>query len=90
MNQIFNYENKDLLEFHSKEFNLSLKNSEEIFNEFKYFMFLKAKGDSELIPTIEIDRIWHTFLLFTNDYEKFCSTLGVFIHHRPKIGRAHV
>ncbi len=35
----------------------------------------------ELIP---IDRAWHCFLLFTRDYENFCSQrLGVFIHHDP-------
>jgi hypothetical protein len=35
----------------------------------------------ELIP---IDRAWHCFLLFTREYERFCSQfLGTFIHHDP-------
>ncbi len=33
----------------------------------------------------EIDDMWHTFLLFTQDYQDFCYTyLGHFIHHLPK------
>jgi hypothetical protein len=32
----------------------------------------------------EIDDMWHTFLLFTRDYEGFCKTyFGVFVHHIP-------
>ena len=31
-----------------------------------------------------IDELWHCFILFTEEYERFCrERLGVFIHHRP-------
>jgi|GEM_PF-3203879 len=34
----------------------------------------------------EIDNLWHTFLLFTQDYQKFCyECFGKFIHHTPTI-----
>ncbi len=34
----------------------------------------------------EVDELWHTFLLFTQDYQKFCEEcFGRFIHHVPKI-----
>ncbi len=35
-----------------------------------------------MVPAL--DPLWHTFLLFTKDYQRFCQTLGVpFIHHQP-------
>jgi hypothetical protein len=34
-----------------------------------------------------VDEMWHTFILFTKDYARFCQdTAGAFIHHRPDIG----
>ena len=35
-----------------------------------------------------VDNYWHTFLLFTYEYEKFCKrVLGRFMHHAPDTGR---
>lgn len=33
----------------------------------------------------EIDNMWHTFLLFTQDYQEFCNQYlnGIFFHHQP-------
>jgi hypothetical protein len=32
-----------------------------------------------------IDMMWHTFLLFTRDYARFCRTyFGFFVHHQPR------
>lgn len=33
----------------------------------------------------EIDNMWHTFLLFTQDYHVFCQRYlnGYFFHHQP-------
>lgn len=33
----------------------------------------------------DIDKMWHTFLLFTKDYQAFCHDYlnGVFFHHQP-------
>ncbi len=34
----------------------------------------------------KVDDLWHTHLLFTQDYHKMCQEqAGHFIHHRPKI-----
>ena len=33
----------------------------------------------------EIDDMWHTFLMFTEDYANFCERyFGRFIHHSPR------
>lgn len=32
----------------------------------------------------EIDDMWHTFLLYTEEYHDFCNAyFGTYIHHRP-------
>jgi hypothetical protein len=34
----------------------------------------------------EIDEIWHTFILFTKEYQEFCNMLvGEYIHHEPNV-----
>ncbi|HEY9405378.1 MAG TPA: hypothetical protein VIQ24_22195 [Pyrinomonadaceae bacterium] len=36
------------------------------------------------VTSDSIDRMWHTFLLFTKDYKTFCEVyLGMFINHEP-------
>jgi hypothetical protein len=36
----------------------------------------------------EVDEVWHTMILSTKDYEKFCHTfMGEFLHHNPAITR---
>lgn len=33
-----------------------------------------------------VDEMWHTFILFTKDYARFCQDIaGVFIHHSPEL-----
>ncbi|SIN35295.1 Uncharacterized conserved protein [Mycobacteroides abscessus subsp. abscessus] len=34
-------------------------------------------------PSLPVDQMWHSFILFTKDYADFCSKVGGFIHHRP-------
>jgi hypothetical protein len=34
----------------------------------------------------QIDEIWHTFILFTDEYATFCAEVaGRFIHHAPSV-----
>jgi hypothetical protein len=39
----------------------------------------------------DIDNMWHTFLLFTRDYQEFCHIYlnGIFFHHDPFPGKDH-
>ena len=32
-----------------------------------------------------VDKMWHTFILFTHDYRRFCYTYGAFVHHFPEL-----
>jgi hypothetical protein len=62
----------------------------ELVNEFKKFMAMmvinhKTGKRVEMVSEL-VDEVWHTFILFTNEYKKFCDTLvGEYIHHEPNI-----
>ncbi|MFC3093976.1 hypothetical protein DRW07_10880 [Alteromonas sediminis] len=48
------------------------------------FLWLCAKHEHVLTPSVIVDNCWHEFILFTRTYAVFCSTtLGTFIHHQP-------
>ncbi len=39
----------------------------------------------------KVDEMWHTFILFTKDYARFCQDIvGAFIHHSPEIASSDV
>jgi hypothetical protein len=62
----------------------------EILDEFKKYIAIliinyrngkKVEMVSELV-----DEVWHTFILFTNEYRKFCEAIiGEYIHHEPHV-----
>ena len=36
--------------------------------------------------SVEVDRIWHQFILFTREYATFCEiNFGCFLHHSPVV-----
>jgi hypothetical protein len=68
-------------------YEISRDEAEDIFHQMKKLLLLMNHyGKDEYIFTHEplwiIDEMWHTFILFTQDYQNFCLTyLGRFIHH---------
>ncbi len=66
----------------------------EILYEFKKYIAIliinyrngkKVEMVSELV-----DEVWHTFILFTNEYRKFCEVIiGEYIHHEPNVASAY-
>lgn len=40
----------------------------------------------EFTPSREVDDAWHTLLLYTKIYERFCRALGAKLHHEPNDG----
>jgi hypothetical protein len=56
----------------------------------KYMMFMcliHSYPNVALVPTQEIDKIWHTHILDTEKYAADCQMLfGHFIHHYPYFG----
>jgi len=59
----------------------------ELIREYKNFLYVCARDESESVPSAEVDEIWHEHILFTKEYEDWCNFLGRKIHHNPeKIG----
>lgn len=43
-----------------------------------------SRGKSVAMPSQVVDVAWHEFILFTREYDSFCSkALGRFLHHTP-------
>ncbi|MGI0036892.1 MAG: glycine-rich domain-containing protein [Nitrososphaera sp.] len=62
----------------------------EMIAEFKKFVALLVINHSKKrrveMTNEEIDEIWHTFILFTKEYQEFCKMLvGEYIHHEPNV-----
>lgn len=55
-----------------------------IFDDVKRFLYLAGTTTQPIAPTKRIDDGWHTFILHTLDYTKFCDQFfGRYIHHLP-------
>ena len=62
----------------------------EILDEFKKYIAIlvinNRKGTRVEMVSELVDEVWHTFILFTNEYKKFCNTIfGEYIHHEPNV-----
>lgn len=44
----------------------------------------QASGKGVAMPSQAVDVLWHAFLLYTREYQKFCQqAFGRFLHHTP-------
>lgn len=91
------YKNPSIVYKFMESYDVSYEDAEALLNETVKWLWLcaykakKIKETGKKIPglfidssMVMIDEMWHTFILFTNDYLNFCNnTLGLFIHHRP-------
>ncbi|MDD2701621.1 MAG: hypothetical protein PHH36_10315 [Sideroxydans sp.] len=52
---------------------------------FQYFHICQlVRGKFVSMPSQVVDELWHTFILFTRNYERFCGgAFGRFLHHTP-------
>ncbi len=83
LERILRYENEALVVKLMKEHHLTRGEAYQLFKDTLRFLWLSVKVGN-LTPTTNLDKGWHTFILFTMDYQKFCHKyFGRFIHHRP-------
>lgn len=56
--------------------------------KYKRFLYLVAKyPDKTIVPSKEVDHVWHSHILDTMKYEKDClEVFGYFLHHFPYLG----
>lgn len=96
--ELLEYRNKNVLDRYCKDYSTTKELAEERFVEMLKYLWLSVKNDIEyekdpdsrayvyMHPEmVDIDNVWHTFLLFTRDYTDFCvKYFGEYLHHQPK------
>ncbi len=77
---------------YAKDGNVSPQVAEETLLELKRWLTLCALHPEKTYATGgQVDAMWHTFILFTKDYARFCQDIaGAFIHHSPETGRGDI
>jgi hypothetical protein len=93
LNEVLTYRHSGVVRRYAREHQVSLQVSAEIFGEMLKYLYLShcaSMNEPEnfgCVVSAEIEKIdwmWHTFLLFTQDYAEFCDRhFGVFLHHVP-------
>lgn len=84
------YYNEDVVYRFMKIYNVEEDEANIIFEETIKFLSLSSLDFSFFIDDsmLIIDEMWHNFILFTNDYGKFCfENFGRYIHHQPTTKR---
>ena len=96
LDEVLAYRNDEVVQRFAADHAVTRADAEEIFLETKRWLWLCASqmssaedGVGEGIPLLSearaIDLMWHTFLLFSKDYAKFCQMhFGFFVHHQPR------
>lgn len=66
---------------------LSAEEIDAVEEEYNKFLALTLAYPKTRVPVAgKVDLLWHTHILFTNDYSNMAAALGVpYIHHRPGI-----
>ena len=84
------YKNEGVIHKFREEWQLSEEEANDIFDETKKFLFLAAVTTQQCFnleinePFLVIDKMWHAFILFTEDYAEFFNTnFGALLHHQP-------
>ena len=57
-------------------------------SEYRKFMLLCSIYPGEIVPSVDVDTVWHWHLLYTRSYQQFCREAleRDFLHHEPSKG----
>jgi Methyltransferase domain len=92
LDDVLAYEHEDLIARFMEDHHVSESYARELFIETKKWLWLchmdfleHAKTSPTIYPFMgALDEMWHSFVLFSKDYETFCHDFfGRFIHHYP-------
>lgn len=74
---------------HSDEDKWNIEQTKRAINQYLLFLLLiYLYPNTKLVPSQEIDRVWHYHITDTMKYAKDCEMLfGRFIHHFPYLGK---
>jgi len=55
--------------------------------QYRQYLYLLRKYDSDISPTLAIDAVWHNHILDTRKYVEDCQIIfGYYLHHFPYFG----
>ena len=77
---------QDIIDRFQLDYEVEDKDVEIIIQHLKlYFsLFTSYKKVPCAMPSRKVDDLWHTFILFTKEYHKFChKSFGEYLHHNP-------
>lgn len=96
LEDVLEYENEEVIYKFLEYWNLSLEEGQDLFIEMKKWLWLNAFSYAErrkgaesphfsiTFPLFLMDEMWHTFVLFTLDYRRFCMRFfGYYLNHAP-------
>jgi hypothetical protein len=88
--QLKQYQSDGVIRKFRDEWSVSEPEAKVIFDETKKFLFLAHHAQQQCISfeidesILIIDKMWHTFILFTSEYSEFCNRFfGRMLHHVP-------
>ena len=56
-------------------------------NQYRQYLYLIRKYDTNISPTLAIDAVWHNHILDTRKYVQDCQAIfGHYLHHFPYFG----
>src|ERR1700731_323689 len=91
LRQAVSYRNLNVVRAFTETYAVSFPEAQAIFVEMKKFLWLiaTAKQRGKKPPfisnhTFVIDEMWHSFILFTPEYRKYCNAcFGFYVDHSP-------
>ncbi|NEQ78503.1 MAG: hypothetical protein F6K23_39250, partial [Okeania sp. SIO2C9] len=93
LEELKTYRNESVINRFIETWYLPFGEAEELFEETKKWLWLSAYSKQCTQEPIKlaisqstklIDEMWHTFILFTKDYQDFCEKyFGYYLHHYP-------
>jgi hypothetical protein len=100
LDMVLGYQNPAVLNLYRQNYPHNKLSAEEAWQEMLKYLWLSQKHAADrqenvanlpsrcimLQSMLEIDQMWHEFILFTKDYQDFCwQYFGAFIHHLPNL-----
>jgi hypothetical protein len=96
LDEVLAYQNQDIIDKFLENWSLSEAEAKEIFEETKKWLWISAltiaqEDDPAKRQSLAItnsmtllDEMWHTFILFTMEYQAFCKRyFGFYLNHAP-------
>lgn len=88
--ELAEYQHEGVIKKFRDEWNVGEDEARDIFSEMKKFLYVSEIGQQKFIlveideTTQIIDKMWHHFILFTEDYKIFSNRFfGKMVHHAP-------